>query len=75
MNLDSDSKVIFKEKQEEKEIKAEGTTKNATIRFDFWALTLAPPAMAEERAGDTRRAEHQKFQRDSSPDSCCPSGD
>ena len=45
MNLDADSEVVFKEKQEGKEVKMEGTPEDTTIRFDFRASTLAtsPP--------------------------------
>ena len=46
-NMDPDSEVIFKEKEEEKGIKGEGTTEDATIRFDFRASTLAIPAMTQ----------------------------
>ena len=37
-------KVILKEKSEEKGIKSEGNTKDATIQFDFQASTLATPS-------------------------------
>ena len=43
--MDVDSEVLFKEKQEEKGIKAETAVDDATIRFDFRASTPAtlPP--------------------------------
>ena len=52
-NMDPDSEVFFKEKVEEKEIKGEGTTKDATIRFDFQASTPAmPQPLRMERQGE-----------------------
>ena len=52
--MDVDSEVLFKEKQEEKGIKAEIAVDDATIRFDFRASTPAmpPPGM---RNGGPRR--------------------
>ena len=69
-NMDPDSEVIFKEKEKEKGIKEEGTTEDATIRFDFRASTPAIPVASqpgrgtEGRAGEGeehRRVELKKF--------------
>ena len=65
--MDSDSEVHFKDKLEEEEINAEEASKNATIRYDFRALTPAttpPGRRTEARAGDgeeQRRVELKKF--------------
>ena len=42
-SMDANSEVLFKEKQEEKGIKAETAVDDATIRFDFRASTPATP--------------------------------
>ena len=59
-HMDPDSEVIFKEKEEEKGIKEEGTTETAaqeaTIRFDFWASTPARPVAAQPERGTEVRA-------------------
>ena len=46
-SMDADSKVPFKEKREEKGVRAETTVDDATIWFDFRALKGA-----EARGGD-----------------------
>ena len=54
--MDVVSEVLFKEKREEKEIKAETAMDDATIRFDFTASTPATPPPgrgAEARGGDS----------------------
>ena len=66
--MDSDSQVHFKEKLEKEGVKAETASKNATIRFNFWASTPAasPPARGlEARTGDgeERLVELTKFSR------------
>ena len=42
-SMDADSEVLFKEKREEKGVKAETAVDYATIRFDFRASTPATP--------------------------------
>ena len=54
-NMDTDSEVIFKENPEEKGMKTEGASEDATIRFDFKVSTPAPSPKGrgtEARAGD-----------------------
>ena len=54
-SMDADSEVHFKEKREEKGVKAETTVDDATIRFDFRALTPATPSPGrgtEDQGGD-----------------------
>ena len=66
-SMDADSEVLFKEKREEKGVKAETTVDDATLRFDFRASTPAMPALgrgAWPRVGDgeeQRRVELNKF--------------
>ena len=53
--MDCDSEVQFKEKLEEKGIKADATSEDATIRFDFRASTTATSPLGrvgEARVGD-----------------------
>ena len=65
--MDADSEVLFKEKREEKGVKAETAVDDATIRFDFRASTPATPPPgrgAEARGGDgeeQRRVQLKKF--------------
>ena len=65
--MDADSEVLFKEKREEKGVKAETAVGDATLRFDFRALTPATPPPgrgAEARGGDGEeqlRVELKKF--------------
>ena len=42
-STDADSEVLFKEKRKEKGVKAETAVDDATLWFDFKALTLATP--------------------------------
>ena len=51
-DMDADSEVPFKEKREEKRVKAETAVDDATIRFDFRASTPATPPPG--RGGDAR---------------------
>ena len=54
-SMDADSEVLFKEKMEEKGVKAETAVEDATLRFDFRASTPATPPPgrgAEARGGD-----------------------
>ena len=66
-SMDADSKVLFKEKSEEKGVKAETAVDDATIRFDFRASIPATPSPgqgAEARGRDgeeQRRVELKKF--------------
>ena len=66
-SMEADSKVLFKEKREGKGVKTETAMDDATLRFDFRALTPAtsPPGQgAEHRVGDgeeQRRIELKKF--------------
>ena len=69
-NMDPDSEVIFKEKEEKKGIKEEGTTEDATILFEFQASTLAIPVTSQPERGkegqagegeEHRRVELKKF--------------
>ena len=66
-SMDADSEVLFKEKREEKGVKAETAVDNATIRFDFRASTPAKPPPergTEARGGDgeeQHRVELKKF--------------
>ena len=66
-SMDADSEVLFKEKREEKGIKAETAVDDATIRFDFRASTPAtpPPGRGTEAQGgdgeEQRRVELKKF--------------
>ena len=46
----------FKEKEEERGIKEEGTTEDATIRLDFRASTPAIPAASQSEQGTEGRA-------------------
>ena len=58
------SEVIFKERDEGREIKTEGTTDDATLWFYFQASTLENPSTAQgagERHEDPRTAELRKF--------------
>ena len=53
--MDSYSEVHFKEKLEEKGVKAETPSENATIWFNFWASTPAmscPGQGPEARTGN-----------------------
>ena len=61
--MDPESKVIFREEAEEKGIKAEGATKDATIRFNFLTSTTATSPQGrgtEARTGDGE--EHQQVE-------------
>ena len=66
-SMDADSEVHFKEKREEKGVKAETAVDDATIRFDFRASTPATPPQGqgtEAPGGDgeeQRRVELKKF--------------
>ena len=66
-SMDADSEVHFKEKREEKGVKAETTIDDATIQFDFRALTPVTPSPGrgtEARGGDgeeQRQVELKKF--------------
>ena len=66
-SMDADSEVLFKEKREEKGVKAETAVDDTTIRFDFRASTPAMPPQrrgAEARGGDNEeqhRVELKKF--------------
>ena len=66
-SMDADSEVFFKEKREEKGVKAGTAVEDVTIRFDFRASTLATPPLGrgtEARGGDgeeQRRVELKKF--------------
>ena len=66
-SMDADSEVLFKEKREEKEVRAETAADAATIRFDFRASTPATPPPGrglEARGGDgveQRQVELKKF--------------
>ena len=67
-HMDPDYEVIFKEKEEEKGIKEEGTTEttaqDATIRFDFRASTPAiPVATQPERETEGRAGEGEEHRR------------
>ena len=67
-SMDADSEVLFKEKREEKGMKAETAVDDATIRFDFRASTPAtpPPGRGTEAQGgdgeEQRRVELKKVQ-------------
>ena len=59
--MDPDSEVILKEKVEEKEIKGEGTTEDATIRFDFRVSTPATPPPGRGTEARTGDGEEQRW--------------
>ena len=66
-SMDADSAVLFKEKKEEKGVKAETAVDDATLRFNFRASTPAmpPPGRGAEPQGEDgeeqRRVDLKKF--------------
>ena len=64
--MDADSEVLFKEKREEKGVKAETAVDDATLRFDFRASTLATPPPgrgAGARGGDGKEQQRVKLKK------------
>ena len=54
-SMEADSEVLFKEKREEKGVKAETAGDEATLRFDLRASTPATPR--SPKAGTARNSE------------------